>query len=199
MKTTVLSMLTLCAIAMAPAAMAQTPQQKKDGNGAKPERRYERLTKTLGLSEAQVKELKEVMAARINQGGEEQFHIYVVSFGFKYGLPLDADLVMDVRFLPNPFYDDQLRRLTGLDQEVRDYVMSKEVSRVFFQKYSELLIYLVPKYIAEGKSNLVVAIGCTGGQHRSVTLAEMLHCSLAKAGILSSVRHRDVFRKKEEA
>ena len=82
-------------------------------------------------SNLKVKELKEVMAARINQGGEEQFHIYVVSFGFKYGLPLDADLVMDVRFLPNPFYDDQLRRLTGLDQEVRDYVMSKEVSRSF--------------------------------------------------------------------
>lgn len=151
-------------------------------------------------SNLKVKELKDVLEARIYKGGrQDQFHVYVVSFGFKYGLPLDADLVMDVRFLPNPFYDAALRGLTGLDREVRDYVMSREVSQVFFERYSELLIYLVPKYIAEGKSNLVVAIGCTGGQHRSVTLAEMLRQSLSQAGILASVKHRDVFRGKEEA
>ncbi|MEA4891569.1 MAG: RNase adapter RapZ [Peptococcaceae bacterium] len=160
----------------------------------------ERADVVVDTSNLKVKELKEVMEARIGKGGcQDQFHVYVVSFGFKYGLPLDADLVMDVRFLPNPFYDTELRKLTGLDQAVRDYVMSHEVSRVFFEKYSELLIYLVPKYIAEGKSNLVVAIGCTGGQHRSVTLAEMLQRSLTQAGILSSVKHRDVFRTKEEA
>jgi UPF0042 nucleotide-binding protein len=143
------------------------------------------------------KELKDALEQRIFQGrGRLKFQVQIVSFGFKYGVPWDADLLMDVRFLPNPHYIPDLRPFTGLDAPVRDYVMGHEVSQVFFEKFSQLLLYLIPKYIEEGKSNLVVAIGCTGGQHRSVTLAEKLHAFLLAANTRSAVSHRDITRGK---
>ena len=99
------------------------------------------------------------------------FFITVLSFGFKYGIPADADLVFDVRFLPNPYYIDELKRKTGNDEEVFDYVMKSESAGLFLNKLEDMLTFLIPNYIIEGKNQLVVAIGCTGGKHRSVTLA----------------------------
>ncbi len=152
----------------------------------------------IDTSNLKTKDLKEVLERRIYSGRREnQFKVHILSFGFKYGAPWDADLVMDVRFLPNPHYIPELQPFTGLDAPVRDYVMEHEVSQVFFQQFSQLLTYLIPKYIEEGKTNLVVAIGCTGGQHRSVTLAEKLYVAVKEAGYEASVRHRDIERRKE--
>ncbi|MBO7599924.1 MAG: RNase adapter RapZ [Lachnospiraceae bacterium] len=119
--------------------------------------------------------------------------INIVSFGFKYGIPQDADLVFDVRFLPNPFYIDELKNLTGLDKPVKDFVMSFEESGEFLKKLEEMLMFLIPNYIKEGKYQLVVAIGCTGGHHRSVTLAEMLYADIKdKEDFWVKLSHRDV-------
>jgi UPF0042 nucleotide-binding protein len=149
----------------------------------------------IDTSKLTVKDLKETMESRIYAGQpEDQLMIHIISFGYKYGIPMDADLLMDVRFLPNPFYDPRLNPLTGMDAPVRDFVMGHEVSQVFYKKFSEMLIYLIPKYIEEGKSNLIVAIGCTGGRHRSVSLAEILFGELKQQGFSADIRHRDARR-----
>lgn len=119
--------------------------------------------------------------------------ITVLSFGFKYGIPGDADLVFDVRFLPNPYYVDMLKHLTGNDKLVQDYVMGFEVSNVFLDKLTDMLRFLIPNYIQEGKTQLIIGIGCTGGKHRSVTLANRLFERLSlqnEYGI--RIEHRDV-------
>lgn len=127
---------------------------------------------------------------------DKAFHslmVTITSFGFKYGIPEDADLVFDVRFLPNPFYVDHLRRKTGNDSEVNDFVMKFEQSEEFLAKLEDLLRFLIPNYISEGKHQLVVAIGCTGGRHRSVTLANQIYNRLSDApdfGI--RLEHRDM-------
>lgn len=108
--------------------------------------------------------------------------ITLLSFGFKYGIPADADLVFDVRFLPNPYYIDELKSKTGNDKEVRDYVMQYPEAGEFLDKLSDMLEFLIPNYIKEGKYQLVVAIGCTGGQHRSVTLANELYVRMKNQG-----------------
>ena len=105
--------------------------------------------------------------------------ITILSFGFKYGIPEDADLVFDVRFLPNPYYVEGLRPLTGNDKPVRDYVMGFDVAVQFLDKLTDLIAFLIPNYVLEGKNQLVIAVGCTGGKHRSVTLASELYCRLA--------------------
>ena len=105
-----------------------------------------------------------------NKGKLDPFRITFVSFGYKHGVPKDADLLLDVRFLPNPFYIEELRQLTGNDQAVYDYVMDKEETKIFVEKTTEFLDYLLKEYEKEGKMHLVIGIGCTGGQHRSVTL-----------------------------
>ncbi len=118
--------------------------------------------------------------------------INVMSFGFKHGIPQDADLVFDVRFLPNPFYIDELKHKTGLDKEVQDYVMGFPEAHEFLDKLTDMLCFLIPNYINEGKYQLVVAIGCTGGQHRSVTLAGELYKRLKDKGDYGlTLRHRD--------
>ncbi len=114
------------------------------------------------------------------------------SFGFKYGVPSDADLVFDVRCLPNPFYVSELKKLTGTDSKVRDFVMSSDESRALFTKISELVGFLLPLYLKEGKSQLVVAFGCTGGKHRSVTFAELLNNELRAEKFNSITVHRDI-------
>lgn len=124
------------------------------------------------------------------------FHIDVMSFGFKYGLPIDADIVMDVRFLPNPYYVPELRDKTGLDQAVYDYVMNSENTSKFVKSFEELLQTVIPGYIKEGKTNVVIAIGCTGGQHRSVALTRKFGEFLKKRYQVSIV-HRDIHRRKE--
>ena len=119
--------------------------------------------------------------------------VNVMSFGFKKGIPVDADLVFDVRFLPNPFYVDELKPLTGNDDEVKDYVMSFAECSLFLDKLEDMLKFLIPGYVKEGKNQLVVAIGCTGGQHRSVAIANMLYERMRGVGNYGlSLSHRDI-------
>ena len=119
--------------------------------------------------------------------------VNIVSFGFKHGLPADVDLVFDVRFLPNPYYIEELKHKTGNDKEVRDYVMSSPESRIFMEKLKDMLLFLIPNYIKEGKNQLVIGIGCTGGHHRSVTLANELYESLKEDGSFGiHLEHRDI-------
>ena len=117
--------------------------------------------------------------------------VNVVSFGFKYGIPLEADLVFDVRFLPNPHYHEALRDLSGEEQAVRDYVLGWTITHQFIKKLKDLLSFLVPCYIDEGKTQLIVAVGCTGGKHRSVTIANILSAFFAELGQKVTVLHRD--------
>lgn len=118
--------------------------------------------------------------------------VTILSFGFKYGIPADADLVYDVRFLPNPFYIDELKHKTGNDKEVRDYVMSFSEASVFLNKLTDMLEFLIPNYIKEGKHQLVIGIGCTGGKHRSVTLANELYAKVKDYGNYGvKLYHRD--------
>ena len=123
----------------------------------------------------------------------KNLYISVLSFGFKYGIPADADLVFDVRFLPNPYYIEELRPKSGNDKEVRDYVMQNKKAKVFLEKLSDMVEFLIPNYILEGKTQLVIGIGCTGGKHRSVTLANELFWVLSKNenyGV--RIEHRDI-------
>ena len=119
--------------------------------------------------------------------------ISVLSFGFKYGIPSDADLVFDVRFLPNPYYVDELRPLTGMDEGVYQYVMDNDVARQFADKLEDMVKFLIPHYIREGKTSLVIAIGCTGGKHRSMTLARVLYSRLTEIKEYGlRLEHRDI-------
>ena len=129
-------------------------------------------------------------------GQTNSFFVEVMSFGFKYGLPLDADIVMDARFLPNPFYLPELKHLTGNDQPVQDYVMQSQLAKDFYSHLKALLKVALPGYIQEGKSSLTIAIGCTGGQHRSVTIANQLNQDLRKDGYTVNLHHRDVDKAK---
>ncbi|MGL5296542.1 MAG: RNase adapter RapZ [Culicoidibacterales bacterium] len=123
----------------------------------------------------------------------DRFLVNFMSFGFKHGIPMDADYVVDVRFLPNPFYDPVLRVKTGLEEDVSDYVFAKSESIEFFDRTGDYLAYLIPKYREEGRSQVTIAIGCTGGQHRSVAIAEKLKEYFAKAYQTYSI-HRDMDR-----
>jgi UPF0042 nucleotide-binding protein len=125
------------------------------------------------------------------------FRIEVMSFGFKYGLPLDADLVFDVRFLPNPHYVPELRNQTGLDDAVYHYVMDAPESENFYQNLMTMLNPIIPGYEKEGKSVLMIAVGCTGGQHRSVAFAKRISEELTANGWLVNLSHRDKDRRKE--
>ena len=119
--------------------------------------------------------------------------INVMSFGFKYGIPADADLVFDVRFLPNPYYIDSLKHLTGNDTPVQEYVESFPQTKQFMEKLQDMITFLIPYYVKEGKNQLVIAIGCTGGQHRSVTLANDLYGRLKDKGDYGiKLYHRDI-------
>lgn len=142
------------------------------------------------------RQLREKINQTFKTKGDQGFRIEFVSFGFKYGLPIDSDIVMDVRFLPNPHYIPELRPLTGKDQPVYDYVMSFDETELFYNKFLDLLQTVLPGYIKEGKSSLTIAIGCTGGQHRSVALTERLSGAL-KENYKVNVTHRDKGKRKE--
>lgn len=151
----------------------------------------------IDTSNMKIKELREQLLTTLDMSDLSKMSVTFSSFGFKYGLPMDADLVMDVRFLPNPFYVDELRLQTGLDDGVRDYVMSYEVTLNFIRRYGKLIRDLLPLYRAEGKKHISVAIGCTGGQHRSVVIADELARRLRRyAGKQYTVTsaHRDISR-----
>ena len=123
---------------------------------------------------------------------QQLLDVHVFSFGFKHGMPVEADLMIDVRFLPNPFYDPEMRPLTGNDAKVRDFVMGQRVTRDFIKAWQRLLDVVMPGYVAEGKSRLSVAVGCTGGQHRSVAIANATAAYLSEAGYHVTLTHRDL-------
>ena len=156
----------------------------------------ERASMVLNTSHMLAKELREEIYKLFVEGiTPNNLYINILSFGFIYGIPSDADLVFDVRFLANPFYEKALRLKTGEDEEVRDYVLSKNTCKEFLKKLEDLISFLIPEYIKEGKTQLVIAIGCSGGQHRSVTIAIELAKILSKfprIGIKTD--HRDVLK-----
>ena len=148
----------------------------------------------IDTSQLLTRELREeIEGIFINNRQFESLMVSIVSFGFKYGIPNDSSLLFDARFLPNPYYLDHLRHLTGENEEVFDYVMSFEAAQVFADKMEDLFRYLIPQYIKEGKTSLVVGIGCTGGRHRSVTLAKELYRRLkGEQGYGLRIEHRDL-------
>ena len=156
----------------------------------------ERADVVIDTTELNVHELRHRLQETLFAGElTNEILVSLISFGFKFGLPAEADMVLDVRFLPNPHWVEELRPLTGLDSAVRDFVVARPESQGFIERAAALLLYLVPLYLAEQKTQLVVAIGCTGGRHRSVALAEALAACLAKeAHVQTAVRHRDVER-----
>jgi UPF0042 nucleotide-binding protein len=139
-----------------------------------------------------VHQLKERLVSAFAEVDHQQLQVAVESFGFKHGLPLDADIVMDVRFLPNPHWDDELRPLTGHDPKVRDYVLERAVTTSFLDHFEAMLLDVMPSYRAEGRAYLTIAIGCTGGRHRSVAVAEELARRFGERGIVARTSHRDV-------
>ena len=148
----------------------------------------------IDTSKLLTRELKEELD-RIFVKNEEysSLMINILSFGFKHGIPADADLVFDVRFLPNPFYIEELKYKTGNDREVQDYVMSFDEAHIFIDKLTDMIKFLIPNYVKEGKYQLVIGIGCTGGKHRSVTLANRLYEELKDQGDYGlKITHRDV-------
>lgn len=145
-------------------------------------------------SELNVHQLKTRLLQAFDEDPAVRLQVSIESFGFKHGLPLDADIVMDVRFLANPHWDEDLRPLTGHDAPVRDYVLSSPEANVFLDQLGTLLQTLLPSYAAEGKSYLTVAIGCTGGRHRSVVIAEELARRLRSTGHAVRTAHRDLTR-----
>lgn len=153
--------------------------------------RADYIIDTSFLSPAQ---LKERISSLFLGDASDALMIHCVSFGFKYGIPQESDLVFDVRCLPNPFYVEKLKNLTGLDEPVRDYVMKWDQTKGFVQKCFDLIDYMIPLYCDEGKSQLVIAIGCTGGHHRSVTLTQLLYSHLLGRDLRASVSHRDIHK-----
>jgi len=152
----------------------------------------ERATYIIDTSMLLVRQFREKIIDIYVDNKDFGLMVHVQSFGFKYGLPMLADLVFDVRFLPNPFYVKDLKALTGLDEPVRSYVMESEISQKFLKDLGDMLLFLLPHYLAEGKNQLVVAIGCTGGKHRSVSIARGIHEILQAAGHSLVINHRDV-------
>jgi UPF0042 nucleotide-binding protein len=139
-----------------------------------------------------VHELRQIVIDRFQNPGRSPLLVSLVSFGFRYGIPADADLVFDVRFLPNPHFVPRLRPFSGKDARVARYIRSFPQTGEFLRRMESLLVYLIPHYIREGKSYLTVALGCTGGRHRSVALAEVIRRSLHRKGYVAKVIHRDL-------
>jgi len=153
----------------------------------------ERADKIIDTSVLSVKELRtELLETYVRGRQEGTITVSVVSFGYKYGIPLDADLVFDVRFLPNPHYQESLRPLPGQSEAVRRFVLEQPATREFMARLTEMMDYLLPQFVTEGKAHLTVALGCTGGKHRSVVLADELAEHLQRKGYNVSVRHRDM-------
>jgi UPF0042 nucleotide-binding protein len=152
----------------------------------------ENATKIIDSSNLNSRQLRELMLDFLGEKHRSLLIVNLESFGYRYGLPPAADLVFDVRFLPNPHYIDELRPLTGLESQLREYVLSQSACRDFRKHLDQLLIFLLPHYQAEGKSYLTVAIGCTGGRHRSVSIVEDLKSSFPERDVVLRVNHRDI-------
>jgi len=169
-------------------------------DGIRKERRLlaglrERANVVIDTGELSVHQLKARLNEDLVQHTRRSNIVFaIVSFGYKYGIPIDADLLFDVRFLPNPYYDLKLRPLTGLDREVREFVMQSPGTAEYLERLFPLLDFLFPRYAAEGKAHLTIGIGCTGGQHRSVAIAERIGETYEKQGFYTITRHRDITR-----
>ena len=154
----------------------------------------ERADYILDTSQLLTRELKaEIEKIFLKNQDYKNLFITILSFGFKYGIPVDSDLVFDVRFLPNPYYVEGLRAKTGNDKEIQEYVLQFKEAHEFLDKLTDMIDFLIPNYISEGKNQLVISIGCTGGKHRSVTLANELYKRLAKKTEYGlKIEHRDI-------
>ena len=139
-------------------------------------------------------ELRDKVHRLFGAGESGEMNINVLSFGFKFGLPMDADLVFDVRFLPNPFYEESLKHKSGMVPEVGAYIEKSRVTKSFEKRLDDMLTFLVPEYIKEGKSQLVIAVGCTGGMHRSVFIAKHIFELMTKLGYQATLEHRDLMK-----
>jgi UPF0042 nucleotide-binding protein len=148
----------------------------------------------IDTSNLNVHELRSIVMERLSAAPARRMKATLLSFGYSYGLPPEADIVMDVRLLPNPFFVRELRELTGQDKKVGDYVLKQKETKEFLRRFGEMIQYLIPLYEKEGKSYLTIAIGCTGGKHRSVVIAEHLAATMGKQGKEITVRHRDIER-----
>lgn len=152
----------------------------------------QRATNIIDTTNLIPSELKiELQNIYVEGNKSDNLMISIISFGFKYGIPLDADLIFDVRFLPNPYYIEELRDFTGEDVKVRDYVMNSPVSVEFSNRLNDMINFLIPHYIREGKNRLVIGIGCTGGRHRSITIAHILNNYLKEKGYRVLINNRD--------
>jgi len=141
------------------------------------------------------RQLREEIIRLFQEGGTfKGLIVRIISFGFKYGIPMDCDLVFDVRFIPNPYYIHELKPKTGLDNDVAKYVMSFSETKVFLNKLSNMIQFLIPYYVKEGKTQLIIGIGCTGGRHRSVAIAQKLYSRLRKNDYSTVIEHRDIDR-----
>ena len=147
---------------------------------------------TTGLTLAMLQ--KRICEYFADGGTRRDILVNVVSFGFKYGIPIDADLVFDVRFLPNPFYVEKLRPMSGMDAEVQEYVLRSDVAQRFLEKLTGMIDFLLPQYAAEGRYALTIGIGCTGGQHRSACIAKELYDFISRRGYCANLSHRDMNR-----
>ncbi len=141
-----------------------------------------------------ISQIKEHLTRKFFKKKDRKMQIMVVSFGYKYGIPLDSDLVFDTRFLPNPFYIDNLRNKTGKSPRVREFVLKEEETKKFLSRLYSFVDFLIPRFIDEGKSNLTISTGCTGGKHRSIILAEKLKDHLKQKNYNVRIYHRDLFR-----
>ncbi len=147
----------------------------------------------IDTSNLSTSDLKELIRTKL-MGEEKGMSISIISFGYKWGIPSDSDLVLDLRFLPNPFYKEELKNLSGKNKKVREYVLSFEETKEYLKKLQDFLSFLIPKYIKEGKRHLTISLGCTGGKHRSVILAELLSHFFKSNGYRTNIYHRDIRR-----
>jgi UPF0042 nucleotide-binding protein len=153
-----------------------------------------KATYIIDTSEIKKVELKEKILRLFGNSQGEKMGINVLSFGFKFGMPLDADMVLDVRFLPNPFYIESMRYKSGAVPEVAEYIQKWPVTQQFEEKLDDIIEFLIPQYVKEGKSQLVIAVGCTGGMHRSVYIAKHIFDFLCARGYLANLEHRDIMK-----
>ena len=156
-----------------------------------------RSSSIINTTDKTPRELRQKLMETFGDRDKEPFRVELVSFGFKNGMPIDADMVMDVRFLPNPYYDENLRPLRGTDEAVYDFVMGQTETEEFYTRFMDLVEYTLPGYRREGKSSLTIAIGCTGGHHRSVALTERASKQIEALGYNVNITHRDINYTKE--
>ncbi|MDI6870664.1 MAG: RNase adapter RapZ [Bacillota bacterium] len=176
-----------------PLALTGSLQEGITAERARLETLRSRATKIVDTTHLSPHELKEkITQAFATDGDMTELNMRVLSFGYRFGLPLDADLVFDVRFLPNPHWVEELRPRTGLEAEVRDYVFNSPLTREYLDRLTSFLAFMLPGFVKEGKAQLVVAVGCTGGRHRSVVIAEVVGAFLRQQGYRVQVEHRDV-------